>query len=48
MNEREERDQPSNQVDLREDGVEIDIPRCEGIESGLKYLKKQGGPRRFK
>jgi hypothetical protein len=34
-----DRDQPPDQVDLRDDGVEIDLTRCEDIESALKYLK---------
>jgi DNA primase large subunit len=39
LNEGEERDQPSVQVDPRDDGVEIDLPSREKIESALKYLK---------
>jgi hypothetical protein len=38
LNGGEERDQPPDQVDLREDGVEIDLPSREKIESALKYL----------
>jgi hypothetical protein len=34
-----ERDQPPDQVDLRDDGVEIDFSSHEEIESALKYLK---------
>jgi hypothetical protein len=40
LNEREERDQPLEQVDLRDDGVDIDLPSREKIKSALKYLKK--------
>jgi hypothetical protein len=39
LNEGEERDQPPDQVDLRDDGVDIDLPSREEIESALKYLK---------
>jgi hypothetical protein len=39
LNEGEERDQPPDQVDLRDDGVDIDLPSPEEIESALKYLK---------
>jgi DnaJ-domain-containing protein 1 len=39
LNEREERDQTPDQVDFRDDGVEIDLPSHEKIESALKYLK---------
>jgi hypothetical protein len=39
LNEEEERDQPPDQVDPRDDGVEIDLPSRAGIESALKYLK---------
>jgi hypothetical protein len=35
----EERDQPPDQVNLRDDGVEIDLPSREEIKSALKYLK---------
>jgi hypothetical protein len=36
---KEARGQPLDQVDLRDDGVEIDLPSREEIESTLKYLK---------
>jgi hypothetical protein len=39
LNEGEERDQPSDQVDLRDDGVEIDLLRREEIGTAQKYLK---------
>jgi hypothetical protein len=39
LNEGKKRDQPPEQVDLRDDGVEIDLPNREEIESTLKYLK---------
>jgi hypothetical protein len=32
-------DRPPNQVDLGDDGVEIDLPSREKIEGALKYLK---------
>ena len=32
-------DKPPNQVDLSDDGVEIDLPSREEIEGALKYLK---------
>jgi hypothetical protein len=31
--------QPPDQVDLRDDGIKIDLPSREEIESALKYLK---------
>jgi hypothetical protein len=39
LNEREECDQQSDQVELRDDGVDMDLPSREEIESALKYLK---------
>jgi hypothetical protein len=39
LNEGEERDQPTDQVVLRDDGVEIDLTSREEIESALKFLK---------
>jgi hypothetical protein len=39
LNEGEERDQPNDQVDLRQEVVEIDLRNREEIESALKYLK---------
>jgi hypothetical protein len=39
LNEEDERDQPPDQVDLRDDGVEIDLQSPEEIKSALKYLK---------
>jgi DNA primase large subunit len=39
LNEGEECDQPTDQVDLRDDGVEIKLPSREEIESALKDLK---------
>jgi hypothetical protein len=39
LNEGEERNQPPDQVDLRDDGVDINLPSHEEIESALKYLK---------
>jgi hypothetical protein len=32
-------DQPTRPVDLRDDGVDIDLPSREEIEEALKYLK---------
>jgi hypothetical protein len=32
-------DRPPDQVDLGDDGVEIDLPSREKIEGALKYLK---------
>ena len=40
LNEGAEQDQPPAQVELREDGVVIDLPRREEIEEALKYLKQ--------
>jgi hypothetical protein len=39
LNEGEERDQPPNQVDLGDDGIEIDSPSRKKIKNALKYLK---------
>jgi hypothetical protein len=35
-----ESEQPTRLVDLRDDGVDIDLPSREEIEGALKYLKK--------
>jgi hypothetical protein len=34
-----ESEQPTRPVDLRDDGVDIDLPSREEIEGALKYLK---------
>jgi hypothetical protein len=39
LNEGEKRDQPSDHLDLKDDGLEIDLPSCKEIENALKYLK---------
>jgi hypothetical protein len=39
LNEGSESEQPTRPVDLRGDGVDIDLPSCEEIEGALKYLK---------
>jgi hypothetical protein len=39
LNEGSESKQPTRQVDLRDDGVDIDLPSREEIEGALKYLK---------
>jgi hypothetical protein len=39
LNEGSELEQPTRPVDLRDDGVDIDLPSCEEIEGALKYLK---------
>jgi hypothetical protein len=39
MNEGSESKQPTRSVDLRDDGVDIDLPSREEIEGALKYLK---------
>jgi hypothetical protein len=54
LNEGFDLEQPTRQVDLRDDGVDIDLPSREEIEGVLKYLKnnkaagaemlKNGGP----
>jgi hypothetical protein len=56
LNESPELEQPTRPVDLRDDGVDIDLPSREEIEGALKYLKnykadsiaaellKNGGP----
>jgi hypothetical protein len=42
-----ESEQPTRPVDLRDNGVEIDLPSREEIEGALKYLKQQGSWRGF-
>jgi hypothetical protein len=39
LNEGSESEQPTRPVDLKNDGVDIDLPSGEGIEGALKYLK---------
>jgi hypothetical protein len=39
LNEGSKSEQPTRLVDLREDGVDIDLPSREEIERALKYLK---------
>jgi hypothetical protein len=39
LNEGSESEQPTRLVDLRDDGVDIDLPSHEEIEGVLKYLK---------
>jgi hypothetical protein len=39
LNESSESEQPTRQVDLRDDEVDIDLPSREEIEGALKYLK---------
>jgi hypothetical protein len=39
LNEDTESEQPTRPVDLRDDGVDIDLPSHEGIGGALKYLK---------
>ena len=39
LNDGAERAQPPNEVDLADDGVQIDLPSREEIEGALKYLK---------
>jgi hypothetical protein len=39
LNEGSESEQPTSPVDLRDDGVDIDLPSREEIEGALKYLK---------
>jgi hypothetical protein len=39
LNEGSEAEQPTRPVDLRDDGVDIDLPSHEEIEGALKYLK---------
>jgi hypothetical protein len=38
-NEGSESDQPTRPVDLRDDGVDFDLPSREEIKRALKYLK---------
>jgi hypothetical protein len=40
LNEGSESEQPARPVDLRDDGVDIDLPSREQIAGLLKYLKK--------
>jgi hypothetical protein len=39
LNEGSEEEQPTRPVDLRDDGVDIDLPSREEIDGALKYLK---------
>jgi hypothetical protein len=39
LNEGSELEQPTRPVDLRDDGIDIDLPSHEEIEGALKYLK---------
>jgi hypothetical protein len=39
LNEGSESEQPTRPVDLKDDGVDIDLPSREEIEGALKYLK---------
>jgi hypothetical protein len=39
LNEGSKAEQPTRPVDLRDDGVDIDLPSREKIEGALKYLK---------
>jgi hypothetical protein len=39
VNEGSESEQPTRLVDLRDDGVDIDLPSREEIEGALKHLK---------
>jgi hypothetical protein len=39
LNEGSKSEQPTRPVDLRDDGVDIDLPSREEIEGALKYLK---------
>jgi hypothetical protein len=41
LNEGSESDQPTRPVDLRDDGVDIDLPSREEIKRALKYLKNK-------
>jgi hypothetical protein len=44
LNEGSESEQPTRQVDLRDDGVNIDLTSREEIEAVLKYLKYLSRP----
>jgi hypothetical protein len=39
LNEGTDSEQPTLPVDLRDDGVDIDLPSREDIEGAMKYLK---------
>jgi hypothetical protein len=39
LNEGSESEQPTRPVNLRDDGVDIDLPSREEIKGALKYLK---------
>jgi hypothetical protein len=47
LNEGSESEQPTRPVDLRDDGVDIDLPSREKIEGALKYVKKTRQPARI-
>jgi hypothetical protein len=44
LNEGSESEQPTRPVDLRDDGVDIDLPSHEEIEGVLKYLINNKAP----
>jgi hypothetical protein len=52
LNEGSESEQSTHPVDMRDDGVDTDLPSCEEIERSLEYVKngvdsivaKNGGP----
>jgi hypothetical protein len=44
LNEGSESEQPTRPVDLRDDGVDIDLDSREEIEEALKYLKTTRQP----
>jgi hypothetical protein len=46
LNEGSESEQSTRPVDLKADGVDIELPSREGIGGALKYLKKQQGSQR--
>jgi hypothetical protein len=47
LNEGSESEQLTRPVDLRDDGVYIDLPSREEKERALKYMKKQGSRHGF-
>jgi hypothetical protein len=47
LNEGSDSEQPTRPVNLRDDGVDIDLPNCEEIEGALKYLKTTRQPARI-
>jgi hypothetical protein len=47
LNEGSESEQPTRPVNLRDEGVDIDLPSREEMEAALKYLKNNKAAGKF-